>query len=165
MDVMHDNKQWLFLGAGIVIVILIFRFIKKKLRDGKLSQERQQLLQTIKGRWLGSAKELHAKVGPLIDYEVSWLIDVDGEEITATSTARYTKEGQKKEEAFTLRGRPLNSRFFVLDYNNEDKGQINFGTEIIDVDVNGKSFEGCFVGFSSDRKCIVSGTIGGLKQN
>jgi hypothetical protein len=121
----------------------------------------RNLDKVLSGKWTGTAQEIDAAGrAPPIRYDVSWDFYVNGGEVGATSSAR----GPTGVDTYALRGRFLHDRFVRLEYFNENMGEVNFGTEVLQVSDTGRHFVGRFVGYSSTRSTIISGTIEGTKE-
>lgn len=125
----------------------------------------RDLRKLLPGKWVGTAKEVQVGEGTsLKHYDVEWSFSVRGRRITATSSARKNEDSGPSTSTYTLTGHFLHDRFIRLEYSNDDKTEVNFGTEVLHIDDTGKRFFGKFVGYSSDRSEIISGTIEGVKE-
>lgn len=124
----------------------------------------RDLRQLLPGRWVGSATEVQiGEETSLSHYEVQWNFSVRGRRIFATSSSRQNNESGSSISEYSLTGHFLHDRFIQLEYSNDNKSEVNFGTEVLHLDDTGKRFLGKFVGYSSDRSVIISGTIEGTK--
>ena len=60
---------------------------------------------------------------------------------------------------FGVSGVLKNGTFLLLEYENIDKGQIQFGNIILEFSPSGKLLNGSFVGFGSNTGMILNGTV------
>jgi hypothetical protein len=106
--------------------------------------------------WIGSAEETDSN-GKGRSYEVDWSFSSKNGSLVCVSSARSLDDN--KRDHYKLRCRVIQDRLFQIDYENEDASQVNFGTEILELDYEGEKFSGKFVGWAANRQTIISGVI------
>lgn len=129
------------------------------------------LKRLLTGNWIGTVTEDGAPADPGAPLgEVTWNFTVRGRKIYADSQLRHTPVPSdsggyslNQLDTFKLTGTFLHDRFIKFEYSNVNGNEINFGTEVLHIHDNGKSFTGRYVGYSSDRGVVVSGEIRGVR--
>lgn len=175
LAVIWENKEWLFSGVGLVLiggVIGLLRLVRERsilpfagFKQGKHPTLNKgfDVADAFTGTWKGTVVEVDCPAEDRFHAEVTWEFKRKGEKITCHSCARYTtKDGQQK-DCFELIGRVVFNRFLVLDYYYDQSNSLNFGSEILEIDGDGKAFTGRYVGYSTDRKHVATGILKGQR--
>jgi hypothetical protein len=116
------------------------------------------------GKWRGTTTELDPTgQSEPIAYDITWDFQVSGDHVTARSTLAVAGSGSVT-DSYVLTGRVLYDRFVRIEYFNDNKGEVNFGTEILQVSDDGKRFVGRFVGYGAGVGRIISGVMEGAKE-
>lgn len=135
--------------VGALLPILILRWNKARRRMNR------NLSKVLPGNWVGKVIEDESDNGQINSYDVTWDIKIKFSNFVAVSSMRYKYEGSDIQEIYTLHGKVIYDRFIQFEYENNDEIQINFGTEILQINDIGDQFTGNFVGYSSDNQKLL----------
>jgi hypothetical protein len=150
-------------GFFAIVAAVVPNYFNVKIK--RTARGARDLRQLLPGEWAGSATEIQiGEATALYQYEVHWDFSVRGRKIFATSSSRQSTESGPSISSYSLTGIFLHDRFIQLEYSNDNNSEVNFGTEVLHIDDTGKHFVGKFVGYSSERSAIISGTIEGTKM-
>lgn len=147
----------LFAVVAALLPLIISRWNRARRRLNR------DLSKVLPGKWVGNVVEDEPYKGETLTYQVTWDIKMQLSGFVATSPMRYRLEGEEIEETYTPHGKIVYDRFIQFEYENNDESQVNFGTEILNINDSGDEFSGKFVGFSSERSDIVTGEVRGRK--
>jgi len=169
LDSIIQAKEWVFSGIGVALVAATWKYGAALL--GSLSKMRARTSKVhwrgathLPGHWTGKTQEEHFVGAKPIVYSVTWQFTVDGSKVSAKSTSTFESDGSTRSVTYDLAGEFVSDQFIRLEYRNTDVSNLNFGTEVIQLDYSGSSFSGWFVGFNSKRGGIIAGKIVGEKN-
>ncbi|BDD08093.1 hypothetical protein FUAX_05250 [Fulvitalea axinellae] len=127
----------------------------------KKNKGTRNLASVINGEWKGLVIEDIPVNGKTKKYDVSWHFVIKRRKIICDSVLEY-RENKREEihqKKYLLHGRITHDKFIMLDYYMTDNNQVNFGTEVIEINPVGDVFKGKYVGFSSKQEKILTGKI------
>ncbi|TXI24952.1 MAG: hypothetical protein E6Q67_01750 [Roseateles sp.] len=166
-DWIVTNKEWFLSGLGITLATAVLRYGGQALstfyETFPVFDRRWRGADLLSGHWAGQTKEEHYVGSHPMSYSVVWDFVVRGRKISATSTSTFEKDGKVESVTYALKGEFVTDQFFTLEYRNSDDEILNFGTEVLQLDYDGKSFSGWFTGFNSRRGGIIAGKISGAR--
>ena len=109
--------------------------------------------------WRGEALELETDGTYTTRYAVDWTFYQRSGKLMCDSIAYWRVGLVPKREEFKLTCRIVQDRLFQIDFVNGDDRIVNFGSEILELSNDGRTFSGKFVSFVADRSIIISGKI------
>ena len=133
------------IGAVIVKTFVENRFLSK------VSKNRKGNLQN---RWKGQVTQADSD-----NFEFEMTLQVRRRKISGTGIIRGVPD-----KLVVLEGGYRNDRFLKMDYHNQNKGIIQFGSFIFELSANNSELNGEFLGFGPNTQKIISGKVSLTKQ-
>ena len=144
-------------GAAAIIAPLLAVIVTKVINEGKFNGISEERRKTLAGTWRGEMKQLRPD-GALVA-EVSITLAATRHIVSGSGQIQYSSNGQNKFVAFEMKGGFQHDRFLELTYKNSRESARQFGSIMLELDYEGQSFTGKFVGFGAETKRIVAGEV------
>lgn len=111
------------------------------------------------GRWRGVLEQTPVENSPVSVRDVEMLLEAGRRSISGTGSFTGTYEGTEIIVQLAFTGGFFHDRFLKLDYRNIVVGSVQFGTAVLELDTDGKTLAGAYVGFGSMSRAIVQGKL------
>ena len=133
---------------------LITFFVTKAYEQRYLLPIGSERKKSLIGYWKG--KVTQPGIG---EYEIDMSISITKHKVLAVAKIQHIQDGNSQIIPLTLEGGFLYEKFLKMDYKNDDKANIQFGSITLDVSPNSKRMKGKFSGYGSISESVVGGDI------
>ena len=137
-------------GAGILAVLLT------RLLDNPMGFKKNSRQAALEGHWSGT---VHQEGG--VDYQINFQLKPAGRAIRGEGHLLGVNQSLNIDEPLTVFGGFVHERFLKLEYTLEaQRGTIQFGFALMELDPDGQTLYGSFVGYGAIvTKAVVTGKL------
>jgi hypothetical protein len=113
----------------------------------------------LDGAWKGEAHQAFGPDGKPFTAEVLLQFDAKSPNISAKGIFRFSDNGRLVDQKFDCAGGFLLDRFLRFEYDTSEKGAIQFGSIILELEPNATELRGRYQGYGVRTKDIVHGSL------
>lgn len=153
---LDENKEWLFSGAGIAILMWSSKFMKLVFSNRKS--------QSILGEWTGLLKQHNGINNKEVTFSISFEIYKRYGMLKARGIIWLEESHEKSEERIIARTRIISTPFvkgqlFNFEYKILNNSVVQFGNVLTRLNAYGNKLQGHFIGYGATTEQVVYGNV------